>query len=77
MKLQKQQNNTPVLRKGNFNLNKVAGTYLDLSSWGKSVVWVNGHNLGRHWNIGPQQTLYLPAEHERTQLLPVSRTITF
>jgi beta-galactosidase len=21
---------------------------------------VNGHNLGRYWNIGPQQTLYLP-----------------
>jgi beta-galactosidase len=26
------------------------------------VVWVNGHNLGRYWNNGPQQTLYLPAE---------------
>ena len=21
---------------------------------------MNGHNLGRFWNIGPQQTLYLP-----------------
>jgi len=26
------------------------------------VVWVNGHNLGRYWSIGPQQTLYVPAE---------------
>ncbi len=25
------------------------------------MVWVNGHNLGRYWGIGPQQTLYLPA----------------
>ncbi len=24
------------------------------------MVWVNGHNLGRYWNIGPQQTLYVP-----------------
>jgi len=24
-------------------------------------VWVNGHNLGRYWNVGPSQTLYLPA----------------
>jgi len=22
---------------------------------------VNGHNLGRFWNIGPQQKLYCPA----------------
>jgi beta-galactosidase len=36
-------------------------TFLDMSTWGKGVVWVNGHNLGRFWNIGPQQSLYLPA----------------
>jgi hypothetical protein len=22
---------------------------------------VNGHNLGRYWRIGPQQSLFLPA----------------
>uniref|UniRef100_A0A8D1VU75 Galactosidase beta 1 like 2 n=1 Tax=Sus scrofa TaxID=9823 RepID=A0A8D1VU75_PIG len=27
---------------------------------GKGVVFVNGYNLGRYWNIGPQETLYLP-----------------
>jgi beta-galactosidase len=32
-----------------------------MSTWGKGVVWVNGHNLGRFWDIGPQQSLYLPA----------------
>jgi beta-galactosidase len=53
---------SPVIRKGIFNLNSVADTYLNLSNWGKGVVWVNGHNLGRYWNIGPQQTVYLPAE---------------
>jgi beta-galactosidase len=52
----------PVIKKGGFNLNSVGDTYLDLSHWGKGVVWVNGHNLGRYWNIGPQQTVYLPAE---------------
>jgi beta-galactosidase len=25
------------------------------------VVWVNGHNLGRYWDIGPQTRLYCPA----------------
>ena len=24
------------------------------------MAWVNGHNLGRYWNIGPQQTMYVP-----------------
>jgi beta-galactosidase len=23
---------------------------------------VNGHNLGRYWEIGPQQTVYVPVE---------------
>jgi len=55
-------NSNPTFKKGIFNLQKVADTYLDLSKWGKGVVWVNGHNLGRYWNVGPEQTLYLPAE---------------
>ncbi|WP_184542254.1 glycoside hydrolase family 35 protein [Mucilaginibacter sp. FT3.2] len=53
---------SPVIKKGGFTLNKVGDTYLDMSGWGKGVVWVNGHNLGRYWNVGPQQTLYLPVE---------------
>jgi beta-galactosidase len=31
-----------------------------MSSWGMGVVWVNGRCLGRYWNIGPTQTMYLP-----------------
>ena len=42
------------------NINKVGDTFLDLSTWGKGMVYVNGHALGRFWNIGPQQTLYCP-----------------
>lgn len=52
----------PVVKKGSFDLQGIGDTYLDMSNWGKGVVWVNGHNLGRYWQIGPQQTLYLPAE---------------
>ena len=33
-----------------------------MSTWGKGCVWVNGRHLGRYWEIGPQQTLYVPAE---------------
>ncbi len=35
-------------------------TFLDMRSWGKGAVWVNGHCLGRYWNIGPTQTMYVP-----------------
>ena len=50
----------PVARRGSFQLGEVADTYLDMRDWGKGCVWVNGHNVGRYWNIGPQQTLYVP-----------------
>jgi beta-galactosidase len=47
--------------KGTFLLKETGDTYFDLSHYSKGVVYVNGHNLGRHWNIGPQQRLYCPA----------------
>jgi len=47
--------------KGEFELAATGDTYLDVSQWDKGVVWVNGHNLGRYWNIGPQKQLYCPA----------------
>lgn len=52
----------PVLSAGTFHLEKPADTYLDMSAWGKGCVWINGHHLGRYWYVGPQQTLYIPAE---------------
>jgi len=33
---------------------------LDLHNFGKGDLWVNGHCLGRYWNIGPTQTAYAP-----------------
>lgn len=50
----------PVFHRGTFALEKTGDTFLDLSGWGRGVVWVNGRNLGRYWNLGPQQTLYCP-----------------
>jgi len=54
------QPKTPGYYRATFNVEKPGDTFLDLSSWGKGQVYVNGHPLGRFWNIGPQQTLYLP-----------------
>ena len=47
--------------KGEFKLTKTGDTFFDLSAYSKGVVFVNGHNLGRYWNRGPQQRLYCPA----------------
>ena len=35
-------------------------TFLDFSGWGKGFAYINGFNLGRYWNIGPQKRLYIP-----------------
>lgn len=52
----------PALRHATFAVATPTDTYLDLRQWGKGSVWINGHHLGRYWAIGPQQTLYVPAE---------------
>ena len=50
-----------VFFRGAFNLTTTGDTYFDLSNYSKGIVYVNGHNLGRYWNIGPQQRLFCPA----------------
>lgn len=51
----------PAFWRGSFEASTVAGTFLDMRGWNKGNVWINGHHLGRFWNVGPQQTLYVPA----------------
>ena len=46
--------------RGSFNLKKVGDTFLNMEQFGKGQVYVNGYAVGRFWNIGPQQTLYVP-----------------
>lgn len=36
-------------------------TWLDMRTWDKGVVFINGFNLGRFWYPGPTRSLYLPA----------------
>jgi beta-galactosidase len=50
----------PAFWRVNVKLDKVGDTFLDLRAWNKGIVWVNGHCLGRYWNIGPTQTAYVP-----------------
>lgn len=53
---------SPALFKGSFSIEgKPKDTFLDMKGWVKGVAFVNGHNLGRYWSVGPQETLYVPA----------------
>lgn len=36
-------------------------TFLEPEGWGKGCIFVNGFNIGRFWEIGPQKRLYVPA----------------
>ncbi|XP_060232995.1 beta-galactosidase-1-like protein 2 [Meriones unguiculatus] len=35
-------------------------TFIKVKGWNKGVIFINGQVLGRYWNIGPQETLYVP-----------------
>ncbi len=60
--------NIPAFYRGTFFLNTTGDTYLDMRGFGKGFVFLNGHNLGKYWQIGPQQTLYIPASWLNTGL---------
>jgi beta-galactosidase len=51
----------PAIYTGTFNLTETGETYLDMRNWNFGVVWVNGHNLGRYWDVGADRGLYLPS----------------
>ena len=33
---------------------------VEFTGWGKGCILVNGFNIGRFWEIGPQKRLYIP-----------------
>jgi len=51
----------PIFCRGVFEVESVADTFLALPGWTKGVCFLNGFNLGRYWEVGPQRTLYIPA----------------
>jgi beta-galactosidase len=52
--------------RGTFKIETKGDSYIDFTSYTKGIIWINGHNLGRYWNIGPQKRLYCPAEWLKT-----------
>ncbi len=52
---------TPSFYKFSFDVKTPGDTFLDFAGWGKGCAFLNGFNLGRFWEIGPQKRLYIPA----------------
>jgi len=57
---QAEQGAGPAFYRGTFEVTELADTFLKLDGWVKGVAYVNGFNLGRYWEKGPQRTLYVP-----------------
>ena len=55
-----EEGRTPGCYRATFRVKKPGDTFLNFETWGKGLVYVNGHAMGRIWEIGPQQTLYMP-----------------
>lgn len=62
--VEKQQTATlsglPGFYRGSFEAEEIGDTFLRFDGWNKGVAWINGFNLGRYWNAGPQRALYIP-----------------
>ncbi|MCI6547269.1 MAG: beta-galactosidase, partial [Coriobacteriaceae bacterium] len=50
----------PTFSRYDFSMTAPAPTYVDLTGFGKGIVFVNGTNVGRFWEEGPIMSLYVP-----------------
>ncbi|MEG1311407.1 MAG: beta-galactosidase [Romboutsia sp.] len=57
----KYKENTPAFYEYEFEVNELGDTFLNTEGFGKGVAFINGFNLGRFWDIGPTNYLYIPA----------------
>ena len=75
---------TPTFYRAHFTLTTTGDTFLNVRKLGKGSLWINGHPIGRFWNIGPQDTLFVPGPWLRTgsneivvfDLAPSNNTLT-
>ena len=55
-----QKVNQPAFHRGVLEIDEAADTFLKFPGK-KGSVWINGFNIGRYWDVGPQNTLYIPS----------------
>ena len=57
----KEFNEPSCFMRGKFTVDKIADSFLYLDNFKKGFVVINGFNIGRYWETGPQRSLYVPA----------------
>ena len=57
----KEFNEPSCFMRGKFTVDKIADSFLYLDNFKKGFVVINGFNIGRYWEIGPQRSLYVPS----------------
>jgi beta-galactosidase len=70
-------NRIPAFWRATVKIDEPGDTFLDVRSWGKGVVWVNGHCMGRYWDVGPTQTMYVPGpwlKHGKNEIVILDLT---
>lgn len=50
----------PAFYKFTFQADEAGDTFLEVDGFGKGCAFVNGRNIGRFWEAGPQKRLYIP-----------------
>ena len=50
----------PAFFKGEFKAEPNKECFVHMDNFTKGIVFVNGFNLGRFWDVGPQSALYIP-----------------
>lgn len=51
----------PAILKGKFVADSDKDCFVDMQGFSKGFVCINGYNIGRYWEKGPQRSLYIPA----------------
>lgn len=52
--------NIPVFLRASFKAEPGVDSYLLTEGFTRGHVWINGFDIGRFWDVGPQRTLYIP-----------------
>lgn len=64
---QNAKKDTPAFYRGRFCAESGIDTFIDTRMLKKGGIFLNGFNLGRYWEIGPQHTLYAPGDFIRKE----------
>ena len=47
--------------RGILEIEEVSDSFIRVEGFKKGIIYINGFNIGRFWEVGPQKTLYVPA----------------